>query len=156
MPDTRITLTETVAADCLTPAQVETAKAIYAPVTQGRTGEVLVAGFSPGSELGWNTMAGTQPFAPGTDLFKYVVFNNPVRDFKAMNWDSDVDSTRAASTALNASLNKSRRWCPAGTHLSTASAALNHPHTTPRNWQGRCCGRRELQYCHQRRIVRSR
>lgn len=59
MPDTRITLTETVAADCLTPAQVETAKAIYAPVTQGRTGEVLVAGFSPGSELGWNTMAGT-------------------------------------------------------------------------------------------------
>jgi feruloyl esterase len=90
------------AADCLTPAQVETAKAIYAPVTHARTGEVLVAGFSPGSELGWNTMAGAQPFAPGTDLFKYVVFNNPDWDFLTMNWDLDVDRTQAASTALNA------------------------------------------------------
>jgi feruloyl esterase len=35
----------------------------------------------PGSELNWNTMAGPQPFGPGLDLFKYIVFSDP-------NWDS--------------------------------------------------------------------
>ncbi|MES2626622.1 MAG: tannase/feruloyl esterase family alpha/beta hydrolase [Pseudomonadota bacterium] len=90
------------AADCLTPAQVETAKVLYSPVKHTATGEELVAGFSAGSELGWNTMAGAQPFGPGVDLFKFVVFNNPDWDFKTLNWNSDIDKTRAASTDLDA------------------------------------------------------
>jgi feruloyl esterase len=87
---------------CLTPAQVATAKALYSPVIHSRTGKELVAGFAPGSELGWNTMAGTQPFGPGVDLFKYVVFNNADWDFKTLNWDADLDKTLAASKDLDA------------------------------------------------------
>jgi feruloyl esterase len=90
------------AADCLTPDQVATAQAIYSPVVHGSTGEKLVAGFAPGSELGWTTMAGPQPFGPGVDLFKYVVFNNADWDFKTLNWHSDVDMARAASKDLDA------------------------------------------------------
>jgi feruloyl esterase len=90
------------AADCLTPAQVTTARAIYAQVKHARTGALLVPGFAPGSELGWATMAGGRPFPPGVDLFKYIVFNNPDWDFKTMNWDTDVDSTLEASRELDA------------------------------------------------------
>ena len=61
---------------CLTAAQVETARKIYGPVSNSRTKQSIVAGFSPGSELNWTTMAGAQPFGPGVDLFKYVVFSD--------------------------------------------------------------------------------
>jgi feruloyl esterase len=90
------------AADCLTAAQVSTAKKIYGPVTHSRTKQSIVAGFSPGSELNWNTMAGAQPFGPGVDLFKYIVFNDPNWDFKTLNWDAHVDQTLKASASMDA------------------------------------------------------
>jgi len=90
------------AADCLTAAQVGTAKKIYGPVTNSRTKQSIVAGFSPGSELNWNTMAGPQPFGPGVDLFKYVVFNDPNWDFKTLNWDTHLDQTLKASASMDA------------------------------------------------------
>ena len=90
------------AADCLTPAQVETAKKAYSPVTNSRTKQTIVAGFSPGSELGWNTMLGAQPFGLGVDLFKYVVFSDPNWDFKTFNWDSHLDQTLKASKDMDA------------------------------------------------------
>ena len=90
------------AADCLTPAQVATARKIYSPATHSRTKQTLVAGFSPGSELGWNTMAGPQPFGLGVDLFKYIVFSDPNWDFKTFNWDTHVDQTLAASKDMDA------------------------------------------------------
>ena len=90
------------AADCLTAAQVQTAKKIYGPVTNSRTKQSIVAGFSPGSELNWNTMAGPQPFGPGLDLFKYVVFSDPNWDFKTLNWDANVDQTLKASASMDA------------------------------------------------------
>jgi len=90
------------AADCLTAAQVETAKKIYGPVTNSRTKQPIVAGFSPGSELNWNTMAGAQPFPPGLDLFKYVVFGDANWDFKTLNWDTDLDKTLKASASMDA------------------------------------------------------
>jgi feruloyl esterase len=40
-------------ADCLTAAQVETARAIYAPAKNPRTGQEIYPGLAPGSELGW-------------------------------------------------------------------------------------------------------
>jgi feruloyl esterase len=89
-------------ADCLTAAQVETAKKIYSTATNSRTKQALVAGFSPGSELGWTTMAGPQPFGLGVDLFKYVVFSDANWDFKTFNWDSDVDKTLKASKDMDA------------------------------------------------------
>ncbi len=89
------------AADCLTAPQVETARRMYEPVkTTG--GHVEFAGFERGSEMGWQTMAGPQPFGLGTDLFKYIVFKNPAWDYKTMNWDSDVARTREASKDMDA------------------------------------------------------
>src|SRR5690606_6873880 len=67
-----------------------------------RTGEKIVAGLSPGSETGWNTMAGAQPFGPGVDLFRYVVFGNADWDFRTLNWDSDIARTLDASADLDA------------------------------------------------------
>jgi feruloyl esterase len=90
------------AADCLTAAQVETAKKVYSPVTHKGTKQTIVAGFSPGSELGWNTMAGAQPFGLGVDLFKYVVFSDPNWDFKTLNWDTHIDQTIKASKDMDA------------------------------------------------------
>jgi feruloyl esterase len=90
------------AADCLTPAQVATARKIYGPVVHNQTKQAVVAGFSPGSELNWNTMAGAQPFGPGLDLFKYVVFGDANWDFKTLNWDTHIDQTLKASTSMDA------------------------------------------------------
>jgi feruloyl esterase len=41
-------------------------------------------------------MGGAQPFGTGTDLFRYVVFQNPNWDFKTFNFDSDLAATRKA------------------------------------------------------------
>jgi len=87
---------------CLTSAQVATVRKIYSNVTNQRTGQALFPGHEPGSEMGWNTMASQRPFAYGTDLFKYVVFQNPNWDYQSFNLDSDVDATLKAAGELNA------------------------------------------------------
>ena len=89
-------------ATCLTAPQVEAVRKIYSDVTNPRTKAVLFERHEPGSELGWNTMAGAQPFAPGTDLFRYVVFENPDWDYKTFNFDSDMEKTLKASASMNA------------------------------------------------------
>jgi feruloyl esterase len=65
--------------NCLTPAQVETAKKFYAPLNDPKTGEEVFPGFEPGSELRWGGLVGG-PLVMADDLFKYVVFQDP-------NWD---------------------------------------------------------------------
>ena len=87
---------------CLTAPQVDAVRKIYANVSNSRTKQSLVAGFSPGSEIGWTTMAGAQPFGPGVDLFKYIVFNDANWDFKTLNWDSDLEKTLKASKDMDA------------------------------------------------------
>jgi len=81
------------ASTCLTRAQVETARKIYAPVTNTRTGREIFPGHEPGSELGWGTMAGPRIFATGDDHFKYVVFQDPSWNYNAFNFDSDIALT---------------------------------------------------------------
>jgi feruloyl esterase len=78
---------------CLTAPQVETARAIYATVMNQRTKQPVFRGFERGSEAGWATMAGPQPFGIGTDLFKYVVFDDPNWDYKTFHFDTDVERT---------------------------------------------------------------
>jgi feruloyl esterase len=87
---------------CLTSAQVETVRKIYASVTNLRTKQEIFPGHEPGSEMGWNTMASPNPFGLGTDLFKYVVFQNPNWDYKSFNFDSDVSATLKTAGDLNA------------------------------------------------------
>ncbi len=75
---------------CLTASQVEAARKIYAAPINPRTKQIVFPGFEPGSELGWQIVAGPTPTALATDLFKYVVFKNPGWDYKTLNFDSDV------------------------------------------------------------------
>jgi feruloyl esterase len=75
---------------CLTPAQVETARKIYAPAKNPRTGAILFPGLDPGSEMGWRGLAGDKPFTIPVDHFRFVVFKDPDYDWMKLNFDSDV------------------------------------------------------------------
>jgi feruloyl esterase len=88
---------------CLTAPQVETARRIYSDVVNPRTKAEIFPAHEPGSELGWNTMAGPQPMNLGLDLFKYIVFKDPNWDYHSLNFDSDVEATaKADNGAMNA------------------------------------------------------
>ena len=79
-------------ANCLTPLQVETVRAIYAPIADPRTGAVLFPGLEPGSELGWTVVAGAQPENNSLDLFKYIVFNDANWDWKTFTLAGALDA----------------------------------------------------------------
>ena len=87
---------------CLTSAQVETVRKIYSDVTNPRTKQIIFQRHEPGSEMGWNTMAGPNPMGLGLDLFKYVVYQDPNWDYKTMNFDSDMDRAYKADAAMDA------------------------------------------------------
>ena len=67
---------------CLTPPQIEAARKLYA-------GPRLFPGLEPGSELEWKTLAGPKPMSLATDVYKYLVFNNPSWDFKTIKPETD-------------------------------------------------------------------
>ena len=75
---------------CLTAPQVETARNLYATLTNPRTRQWISNGLERGSELGWATYAGPQPLSIGLDHFKYVVFQNPDWDYRALNFETDI------------------------------------------------------------------
>jgi len=78
------------APSCLTAAQVETARRIYSPVNNPRTGQEIYPGLLPGSEMGWAIHAGPEALSYATDGFKYVTFKNPAWDYRTFNLDRDV------------------------------------------------------------------
>jgi len=78
--------------DCLTAAQVATVRKIYADVTNPHTGTVYFPGHEPGSELGWRTMAGTNPFGPGVDLFRYILYADADWDYKTFDFDKGAEA----------------------------------------------------------------
>src|SRR5262245_18823284 len=77
------------ASSCLTAAQTEAATRLYAGPRNSTTGRPLFPGLQPGSELGWNSLAGAQPMSLANDMYKYIVFNNPSWDYKTLNPDTD-------------------------------------------------------------------
>lgn len=93
---------------CLTAPQVETARAIYATLLDPKSREPVFHGLQRGSELGWRTMAGPQPFAIGVSFFRYVVFRNPEWDYRTFRFDADLagidDATKAILNAMNPNL----------------------------------------------------
>lgn len=76
-------------ATCLTPAQVETARTMYKPVVNSKSGKKIFPGLERGSEAGWTTFGSAQPFAIGQQMFQFMVFNNPNWDYKTLNFDSE-------------------------------------------------------------------
>jgi feruloyl esterase len=74
---------------CLTAAQVETARTMYKPLVNPRTNRVIFPQLEPGSELGWATFGGQQPFVVATQMYQNMIFKNPSWDFKTLNFDTD-------------------------------------------------------------------
>jgi len=82
-------------ASCLTPAQVNSAKAIYAGVKDPKTGVVLTPGLEPGSELSWQTLGGLEPLGNVTEAEKYVIHKDPNWDFRTFDLAKDLEMARA-------------------------------------------------------------
>jgi feruloyl esterase len=90
---------------CLTPPQVESVRALYAPVLDPKTGLEILPGLAPGSELAWATAAGVRPVNTALEAFKYLVFNDPNWDPATFNPATDIDRLLRAETndVLNSS-----------------------------------------------------
>lgn len=86
--------------DCLTKSQVETAKAMTSPITDHRTGAVLHPGrYYPGSELGWNAVAGPTPSGESLEGMTKIVFA-PGWDYHTIRVPDDVERAVKADGGL--------------------------------------------------------
>jgi feruloyl esterase len=72
------------APDCLTTAQVATAKQTYAGL------KPVVSGLEYGSESGWSSLSGPQPLGLALDTYQYLVFHDPKWDYKTLNAERDI------------------------------------------------------------------
>ena len=105
---------------CLTAAQVDAIRKIYAGPSNPRTGEVIYPGWPKGSEgvnptfgfPGWS-LYWANPAIPEepqrADFWRYWVFDDPNWDWWAFDWDYDWDYTQSAVgsvvNAMNPNLN---------------------------------------------------
>jgi feruloyl esterase len=78
------------AASCLTAAQVETMRMLYSPMKAPDGSVYSPPLLQPGTELGWNTLAGVQPVGTAYDAFKYVVFQDPEWTIAKFNPARDI------------------------------------------------------------------
>src|SRR4029453_3851790 len=102
------------AASCLTPAQVDGVRRIYAGPSNPRTKEHIFAGLERGSELGWNPV----PVGYAADYFKYIVFKDPNWDPKTLNYDSDVErASKGANLIFDATSTDMSRFTKRGGKL---------------------------------------
>jgi feruloyl esterase len=85
------------APNCLTAAQVETARTIYSPVVNPRTKQKLFGPLLPGGELAWTQQTGPEPFGYGTDFFRYLVMKDPSWHPRTRPVDFDRDAAAAVS-----------------------------------------------------------
>ena len=77
---------------CLTTPQIDSVRAIYAPVTDPRTGVVVYPGLEPGSELGWGVVAGEQPENNALDMFRFIVFNDASWNWRTFTLAGALDA----------------------------------------------------------------
>jgi feruloyl esterase len=77
-------------AACLTPAQVETVRLIYADAVNPRTSRAMT-GLERGSELGWTDMGwSASARATGLDQFRFLVFKDPGWTVRKFQFESDA------------------------------------------------------------------
>jgi feruloyl esterase len=87
--------------NCLTVAQVQAAKKIYAGVYDPKTGQQLFPGQEPGSEMRWGGTSGSsRPLGMSDDLFKYVVFGDPNWDYMSLDLSKDLERARKVDKGL--------------------------------------------------------
>lgn len=88
---------------CLTPPQLEAAIRLYAGPKDSKTGQQAFPGLEPGSELGWNMLAGPRPMSLAAEVYKYLVFEDPNWDYKTLNPDTDFPrAEKAVAKSLDA------------------------------------------------------
>jgi feruloyl esterase len=80
-------------ASCLTSPQVQSAAAMYQAVVNPRTKKEIFPGLERGSEMGWATFGGPQPFGIGTQMFQLMVFKDTKWDYKTMDFDTGWTAT---------------------------------------------------------------
>jgi feruloyl esterase len=90
---------------CLTAAQVQTAAAVYGPLRNPRTKQIIFPGLEPGSELGWALLVNSKDPLVAPDTFKYIIFKDPNFDISKMNMDSDVAYADKLDNGLNNAIN---------------------------------------------------
>jgi len=88
--------------DCLTAAQVESARKIYSTPVNPRTHEPIFPGFAPGSEKGWGFAASAQPPQLILTGLRNGVFKDPNWDYQTFNFDRDVALLDRETQARNA------------------------------------------------------
>jgi feruloyl esterase len=86
---------------CLTAAQVETARGMYAPIKDASTGRVVSGALlQPGSELGWQRLGGAEPLVNAVEPFKYVVFANVNWDWRTFRLSTDLPRALQADEGI--------------------------------------------------------
>ncbi len=96
---------------CLMAAQVEAVKKVYAGPRNPRTGEQIIAGYSPGSESalgdeyegGWKTYITDRNEPMRLEFWKYWVFHDAAWDWRTFDYDRDVTRADTELAAVNAS-----------------------------------------------------
>lgn len=79
------------AANCLTAAQVDSARAFVSPVKDSKTGKVVYPGhLMPGSELGWATLGGPEPIGLAVSGLRNVVFQDRNWDYHQLDVSKDI------------------------------------------------------------------
>ena len=94
---------------CLTAPQVEAVTAMYTPLVNPRTKQLIFPTFEPGSELAWDMLAGRNPVGIAVDTFKYVIFKNPNWDYHTFDVSKDVDYADKVDGGLNNAINPDLR-----------------------------------------------
>ncbi len=77
-------------AQCLTPAQAQTARLIYQGPRNSATGASIYPGFAYGSEAGWGPIQGPLAKAFAIPLLRLMVYGDPAWDGRSFDWDKDV------------------------------------------------------------------
>jgi len=89
------------APSCLTAAQVEAARQIYAGPADSH-GKQLFPGLERGSESGWATLSGPRPMALADETYKFLVFNDANWNYLTFSAERDIATgDKAAGTMMN-------------------------------------------------------
>jgi len=83
-------------ANCLTPAQVTSARHMYAGAVHPATRAEVLPGLARGSELGWAVIGSPAPISYAADAFKFIVAKDPA--WEAARFDPWLDLDRAQAS----------------------------------------------------------
>jgi feruloyl esterase len=83
-------------ANCLTPAQVTSARHMYAGAAHPGTRAEVLPGLARGSELGWSVIGSSAPITYAADAFKYIIAKDPAWEASRFDPATDLDRAQAS------------------------------------------------------------